>query len=102
MAADTCKNCGETIEVGYTICWKCGASIDRAPPSADFVPDALASSQEGAKRSLACLRCGTDMEFVRRMKLHEGSLLRSEEHTSELPSLMRISYAVFCLKKTNQ
>src|SRR3546814_7379330 len=26
-------------------------------------------------------------------------LRRSEEHTSELPSLMRISYAVFCLKK---
>src|SRR3546814_10627379 len=28
-------------------------------------------------------------------------LERSEEHTSELQSLMRISYAVFCLKKTN-
>src|SRR3546814_6872976 len=27
------------------------------------------------------------------------SMLRSEEHTSELQSLMRISYAVFCLKK---
>src|SRR3546814_8627148 len=27
---------------------------------------------------------------------------RSEEHTSELQSLMRISYAVFCLKKTTQ
>src|SRR3546814_4710942 len=27
---------------------------------------------------------------------------RSEEHTSELQSLMRISYAVFCLKKTNR
>src|SRR3546814_1664594 len=27
------------------------------------------------------------------------SLMRSEEHTSELQSLMRISYAVFCLKK---
>src|SRR3546814_1101320 len=27
---------------------------------------------------------------------------RSEEHTSALPSLMRISYAVFCLKKTKQ
>src|SRR3546814_9241427 len=27
--------------------------------------------------------------------------LRSEEHTSELQSLMRISYAVFCLKKIN-
>src|SRR3546814_7175112 len=29
------------------------------------------------------------------------TLTRSEEHTSELQSLMRISYAVFCLKKTN-
>src|SRR3546814_355828 len=29
----------------------------------------------------------------------QGKLLRSEEHTSELQSLMRISYAVFCLKK---
>src|SRR3546814_6910334 len=28
-----------------------------------------------------------------------GGHLRSEEHTSELQSLMRISYAVFCLKK---
>src|SRR3546814_2612215 len=32
-------------------------------------------------------------------KLAEGLLNRSEEHTSELQSLMRISYAVFCLKK---
>src|SRR3546814_7987528 len=29
-------------------------------------------------------------------------LFRSEEHTSELQSLMRISYAVFCLKKKNK
>src|SRR3546814_7556912 len=29
----------------------------------------------------------------------EGDPARSEEHTSELQSLMRISYAVFCLKK---
>src|SRR3546814_5847439 len=28
-----------------------------------------------------------------------GDMFRSEEHTSELQSLMRISYAVFCLKK---
>src|SRR3546814_8214589 len=32
--------------------------------------------------------------------LYEGRS-RSEEHTSELQSLMRISYAVFCLKKKN-
>src|SRR3546814_1443353 len=30
-----------------------------------------------------------------------GAAKRSEEHTSELQSLMRISYAVFCLKKKN-
>src|SRR3546814_9768892 len=31
----------------------------------------------------------------------DAALARSEEHTSELQSLMRISYAVFCLKKKN-
>src|SRR3546814_3616484 len=31
--------------------------------------------------------------------LQPGAAMRSEEHTSELQSLMRISYAVFCLKK---
>src|SRR3546814_2687761 len=34
--------------------------------------------------------------------LSRGANLRSEEHTSELQSLMRISYAVFCLKKKNK
>src|SRR3546814_3126296 len=33
--------------------------------------------------------------------LREHRLPRSEEHTSELQSLMRISYAVFCLKNKN-
>src|SRR3546814_4108318 len=33
------------------------------------------------------------------LKSFMGSAMRSEEHTSELQSLMRISYAVFCLKK---
>src|SRR3546814_9832605 len=34
-----------------------------------------------------------------RDRAHQRGHLRSEEHTSELQSLMRISYAVFCLKK---
>src|SRR3546814_15535304 len=33
------------------------------------------------------------------LMIANGGLIRSEEHTSELQSLMRISYAVFCLKK---
>src|SRR3546814_4424039 len=46
---------------------------------------------EGADFSLADLKA-IQMELV-------NSETRSEEHTSELQSLMRISYAVFCLKK---
>src|SRR3546814_6779227 len=34
-------------------------------------------------------------------RAEDGGCRRSEEHTSELQSLMRISYAVFCLKKKN-
>src|SRR3546814_3167550 len=41
------------------------------------------------------LRVMTDEELYRL----EMERIRSEEHTSELQSLMRISYAVFCLKK---
>src|SRR3546814_2946578 len=36
------------------------------------------------------------------MTVSPGRISRSEEHTSELQSLMRISYAVFCLKKKQQ
>src|SRR3546814_9025832 len=39
---------------------------------------------------------------LRRRRLRGGAPRRSEEHTSELQSLMRISYAVFCLKKKNK
>src|SRR3546814_4910176 len=36
--------------------------------------------------------------FLPLLKVYDIDPLRSEEHTSELQSLMRISYAVFCLK----
>src|SRR3546814_8496776 len=39
---------------------------------------------------------------LRRITLRFAKAIRSEEHTSELQSLMRISYAVFCLKKKNK
>src|SRR3546814_1285697 len=38
---------------------------------------------------------------VRNIAMSASWHLRSEEHTSELQSLLRISYAVFCLKKKN-
>src|SRR3546814_9170672 len=40
-----------------------------------------------------------DCHLRGRSEKRSGSHPRSEEHTSELQSLMRISYAVFCLKK---
>src|SRR3546814_8668874 len=52
-------------------------------------PEELADATE-------CFLTGTAAEVT-----PGGSIAdRSEEHTSELQSLMRISYAVFCLKKT--
>src|SRR3546814_3696106 len=43
------------------------------------------------------------VEFIgHRRRVYARACLRSEEHTSELQSLMRISYAVFCLKKKNK
>src|SRR3546814_2924567 len=45
-------------------------------------------------------RVGSNSVVVK--EVPPGATVRSEEHTSELQSLMRISYAVFCLKKKNQ
>src|SRR3546814_3704243 len=48
-------------------------------------------------------RVGGRRALLHRQRLPQAMhrALRSEEHTSELRSLMRISYAVFCLKKKN-
>src|SRR3546814_5486452 len=40
-----------------------------------------------------------DIVKVKVLEVDKQGRIRSEEHTSELQSLMRISYAVFCLKK---
>src|SRR3546814_9759396 len=42
---------------------------------------------------------GADVDALARFGPPHGGVVRSEEHTSELQSLMRILYAVFCLKK---
>src|SRR3546814_7901541 len=52
-------------------------------------------SGKNARESIAAVK---DKLADLRKSLPPG---RSEEHTSELQSLMRISYAVFCLKKNN-
>src|SRR3546814_10075809 len=84
--------------VSGAIDWRVG----RREPSAGFA--GLSASQGGT--GVEAVRSG----FVPRIRIGEWqkkaflqcailSHPRSEEHTSELQSLMRISYAVFCLKK---
>src|SRR3546814_3481700 len=53
------------------------------------------------------VEAGLDVEPLRlgdasKLSAKDPVLIRSEEHTSELQSLMRISYAVFCLQKQKQ
>src|SRR3546814_7718395 len=75
-------------------------------------PSALHNSMRSAPPSHAASRLAmlsTQISRILAMRsLHparaqrtqvSGSIIRSEEHTSEIQSLMRISYAVFCLKK---
>src|SRR3546814_4125412 len=61
------------------------------------LPDELkARIAEAAKRAGT-----TSHNFILEAIAEKADLARSEEHTSELQSLMRISYAVFCSKKKN-
>src|SRR3546814_1485451 len=71
---------------------------------APLLDAAVASVQAQTKpvpagRKITGLDVRTEADI--RMLRIGGDLPRSEEHTSELQSLMRISYAVFCLKKKN-
>src|SRR3546814_8150847 len=59
----------------------------------------LDKASKSAGSVAKCERQAGDDDDDHRKDLCDG---RSEEHTSELQSLMRISYAVFCLKKKNK
>src|SRR3546814_1556116 len=56
-------------------------------------------SSHGCSRNETTLLIDRNPVVIRRRRCEPGRAGRSEEHTSELQSLMRISYAVFCLKK---
>src|SRR3546814_5715158 len=54
------------------------------------------------RRAVVDINDGRDERDGGAWKAAMDDRVRSEEHTSELQSLMRISYAVFCLKKKNK
>src|SRR3546814_2176924 len=72
-------------------------------PAFDAGTPCLAHRPSGARPSLRSAALAADrLQGLPPRPLSAGApATRSEEHTSELQSLMRISYAVFCLKKKN-
>src|SRR3546814_10212900 len=81
---------------------KGGADVTRRHPA---MAVAL-NKHRRCRRACGCSYQPTKRSFEQTIELRPGTRksnpFRSEEHTSELQSLMRISYAVFCLKKKNR
>src|SRR3546814_10596714 len=94
---------------------RAGAGRDRGTPRGAAAPAAAVAAGPRSRARAGGGRLSRDRGRGRRpavLRRHAGAagrgaaadlpLRRSEEHTSELQSLMRISYAVFCLKKIKQ
>src|SRR3546814_1369362 len=73
--------------------------FDTCAPESPFVGDARRQVLEPSK--LTAGEIAQHRGKCRHRNVPLNDVARSEEHTSELQSLMRISYAVFCLKKKN-
>src|SRR3546814_10290873 len=74
-------------------CWNAAVGSEGSPSG----PPAVCFC---ARKTVVDPPIGSNNLFERLLKLYPvRPRFRSEEHTSELQSLMRISYAVFCLKK---
>src|SRR3546814_10206749 len=78
------------IEAGWY-----GSAMDNVNVGNSAIPASTALRLDGIPFSRMENMCATGTEALR----GAAYAVRSEEHTSELQSLMRISYAVFCLKK---
>src|SRR3546814_7364791 len=97
-------------------------AVDHEPPFTAFEPTPFRKARPGESlqieinlvaeveenfRKLAFVKPNLPNMMTFAIRSDEGAIpsrnnYRSEEHTSELQSLMRISYAVFCLKKNNK
>src|SRR3546814_2333600 len=84
-----------------TRCWSSAsiACLARSGSAAPDSTDQLCEIESMVHSSLAVEPSGAPLSNHARRYQAPSQASRSEEHTSELQSLMRISYAVFCLKK---
>src|SRR3546814_4499918 len=77
-------------------------TLFRSEPDSDRAKMAvLEALHMGSTLKAAAARAGMTVDQLKHWRNRDETFgrMRSEEHTSELQSLMRISYAVFCLKK---
>src|SRR3546814_10102553 len=90
------------IEIGKDGVARTAATVDpeSRPASEMLTPDVVKRLASGEDVVVAAKP--NQIEAVTLLYPNAKIYLRSEEHTSELQSLMRISYAVFCLKKKTQ
>src|SRR3546814_6454648 len=90
------------MEASAACCWA-------APTAIEGSPRATRDSASARVRSCATAVCEANRRdnalptaSAEKKRVRTRARTRSEEHTSELQSLMRISYAVFCLQKKNK
>jgi hypothetical protein len=81
-----CSKCGESIEDGFDVCWKCGNAWDgvadpqfqKSPhaetPAPAAVPAAVpVSTDPHSGNPIACARCNEPLHYVGRKRFHEGA-----------------------------
>src|SRR3546814_10627592 len=85
-----------TLAVGCLLAASCGRGGSGENEAGKFV---VLGGKLPAGKNILCAIDQVNSKRVKSKPITVESGHRSEEHTSELQSLMRISYAVFCLKK---
>src|SRR3546814_10183202 len=93
---------GRTVPGSLDVQWNAGAADCAATPQAPLQVHVY-EAQTFILRQSPCADFEANFLYLlvgsdRALLIDTGAVARSEEHTSELQSLMRISYAVFCLK----
>src|SRR3546814_1540808 len=102
-SSDVCSSDLNSLYASYSRGYKSGGINPPLSPifavSESFGSETIDSFEIGSKNVFAngALQLNSTAFYYK----YSGLQLRSEEHTSELQSLMRISYAVFCLTNKN-
>src|SRR3546814_19680462 len=85
----------------YPPLFRSAVAVEQLPPESQRLPVPAASRRRAAGPPVSRVEAANRAAVREPSREAYVNAVRSEEHTSELQSLMRSSYAVFCLKKKN-